>query len=146
MEPECTPMGHLLARIKVWCGVTIEPDEKITLVKIKDRVIARFPSSDSLEVVLCGSIRDQVLSDPEELPEGMWLRSNGHDVVIVDLTAPRGMEEAIRILLNAYIASQTSDAVTKWWMDEEHLMEDPTCEKLEQIIREHRAVEGRLAS
>ncbi|MBI5154263.1 hypothetical protein HZA57_03415 [Candidatus Poribacteria bacterium] len=140
MHKSATPRDVLLARLRTWCGVEVARDGSRYLLSIRNKPIARFPSEDSLEAVLCGSIRDQVRSDPACLPSGTWTCGD-HTVVMIDLTAPGGMEEAVRVLLNAYILSQAPEA-RDWWLSDHHMSEDPTCERLEEVIRRHRGTSG----
>ncbi len=136
MTKQQTPKDLLLCRVRTWCGVHIKTHDGIVLVYVKDRPIARFPSEETLEAVLCGSIQKQIAEDPECLPCGAW-PADDNRCLLVDLTQPGGVEEAIRVLLNAYIRSQSPEA-HDWWMREERLIEDPTCEKIAAIIEEFR--------
>lgn len=131
----------ILARVGTWCGIHVVEDSAATRVHLRDRLIARLPKNDTVEVVLCGSVRRQVLEDRDELPDGMWL--NGEDkTIIVDLTTDRGLEEGVRMILNAYIVGQSPEA-RDWWIAADHLKDDPTCEKLAEVVRHYREVEGR---
>lgn len=136
MKSEDSPMVQLLCRVKTWCGIRVAEQQGLTHVLLRDRTIARFPSAESVEINLCGSIRKQVLEEPESLPDGVWAAA--HDrVLLVDLTQPGGIEEAVRALMNCYIAAQGQESI-QWWMSPEHLGEDPTCEKIAELLRQHR--------
>jgi hypothetical protein len=39
-----------------------------------------------------------------------------------------------------------SPEAREWWIAQEHLEEDPTCEKLAEIVYRYRKAEGRLAA
>jgi len=136
MRKEINPMNQLLNRVSTWCGVRIDEQGGVPCVRIRDHVIARFPSSETLEASLCGTIKRQFGEDPEDLPEGVWPHEN-NEVLLIDLKSPRGMEEAIRVLLNAYILSQDPMA-QDWWLGKHRLEEDPTCEKIAQVISHYR--------
>lgn len=139
-------MQVLLARVRTWCGVRIDNNSPVTRVLLRDKVIARFPSEEFFEVVLCGSIKKQVSESPDDLPVGVWAL-NDNTRLVVDLTQPGGMEEAIRVLLNAYILSERPQS-SDWWLSEERLNEDPTCEKLAEEIKAIRknAATGQMTS
>lgn len=143
MRSNGTPCSAVLARVEQWCGVHVDHECKDRRVRLHDRVIARFPSDDTLEAVLCGSLRRRVMEEPEALPEGVWAHDDKASIII-DLTTPRGMEEAIRTLMNVYMTSQSS-AAQDWWLNEQRLDQDPTCEKIAEIVRRYRKLEGRLA-
>lgn len=128
MARRLSPMTQLLARVQTWCGISISAGGGITHIVLRDHPIARFPTPETLEVVLCGSIRDQVRRDPDDLPDGVWPLDDASRL-IVDLTQPGGMEEAVRSLLNAYLLAE-HPAARDWWLRPEHLAADPTCEKL----------------
>ena len=131
-------MNQLLARVRTWCGVTIKgSDGAAVTVMIKEKPIARFHDEHTLEAVLCGSIRRQILEDPGAVLGGAECRHDGA-TMLVDLDSCAGVEEAIRLLLNAYIASQ-SPVNQDWWLREERLDQDPTCEKLEELRRQQEA-------
>ena len=100
-------------------------------VLVKEKPIARFHDEFTLEAALCGSIRRQMMEDPGAVLEGAKCRP-GNRTMMVDLKSAAGVEEAIRLLLNAYISSQ-SPANQDWWLSDEHLDEDPTCEKLDEL-------------
>jgi hypothetical protein len=136
MIQDNSPAQSLLSRVRSWSGVTAESNATVPMIRLKDHVIARFPSPDSLEVVLFGCLRSQATEDPEELPEGVWV-TDDEQRLLVDLNAPGGMETAIRALMNAYLASQTPTA-RDWWLSPRSLKEDPSCEKTSQIIQRHR--------
>ena len=143
MAKNISPIELVLSRVKNWCGVQVKTDETVTKVYIREHLIGWFPAEDTLEAVLCGSIRKQTIEDPGALPPGVWLHDN-NSTLIIDLTMPRGMEEAIRILLNVYIVSQSPQA-QDWWLLEDRLAEDPTCEKIAEVVRKCREAEGRSA-
>jgi len=129
-------MNLILSRVGSWCGVQVKINDPVTRILLRDKTIARFPSGDMLEVVLCGSIKHHVLNDPEFLPEGAWTHKDAKSL-LVDLTQPGGLEEAFRVLLNAYIMAERPEA-QDWWLSEEHLAEDPTCERIAEVIAQHR--------
>ena len=132
-------MNQLLSRVQTWCGVKIENKNDIPTVALRGKPIARFPSDDTLEAVLCGSIRHQIQEDPHMLPDGVWTHKD-YSLLLVDLTQPGGLEEAIRVLLNTYIVSESPRA-RDWWLSDQHLDEDPTCDKIAEVIREFRGAE-----
>ncbi|MDK2971262.1 MAG: hypothetical protein PWP23_1017 [Candidatus Sumerlaeota bacterium] len=136
MPIKSTPMQQLLSRVQTWCGIKIVESKAVTLVTLREKTIARFPSPETLEVVLCGSIARQFKENPEELPDGVRVLEDGNRLA-VDLTEPGGMEEAVRTLLNAYILAERPES-RDWWLDEAHLHEDPTCEKLAEEIERFR--------
>ncbi len=131
-----SPMQQLLNRVSTWCGVRVSLEAEVPNVLIGQHVVARFPSSETLQASLCGSIKKQIDQEPDELPPGVWPYSN-NETVLIDLTTARGMEEAIRVLLNTYIMAQDPGA-RDWWLNSSHLNEDPTCEKIAQVISRHR--------
>jgi hypothetical protein len=144
MPSSTPPSQQVLSRISGWCGIQVHREGELTKVYLRDRLIARFPPNDTVEAVLCGSVRQQVLDGRDVLPDGMWL--NGDDkTIIVDLTTERGLEEAIRMILNAYIVGQSPEA-RDWWMNQQHLEEDPTCAKLAEIVYQYRQAEGRATA
>jgi len=144
MAKNSSHIDLVTSRVRNWCGIQIRDDGPVTKIYIRDHLIGWFPTADSLEAVLCGTIRRHVIEECNELPQGMWLHNNNSSV-IVDLTSPRGMEEAIRLLLNVYIVSQSPQA-QNWWMNEDRLTEDPTCEKIAEVVRRYREQEGRSAA
>lgn len=128
-------MNQLLARVRTWCGVTVkDANGAPATVLIRDKPIARFLDEHTLEAVLCGSIKRQVMEDPDAIQEGSKCRNDSSSMV-VDLNSCAGVEEGIRLLLNAYITSQSSVS-QDWWLQEENLNEDPTCEKLEEVRKQ----------
>lgn len=137
-----TPMQQLLARVCTWCGVNVAESAGVTCVMLKSQAIARFPCPETLEASLCGTIQKQVERSPLDLPAGVWPH-RGNRTVLIDLTQPGGMEEAIRVLLNAYIMAQDPGA-REWWLEHAALDEDPTCEKVAEVIARHRG-EARMA-
>jgi hypothetical protein len=99
-------------------------------------VIARFPDSESCEAVLFGNLRKQMHDDPDELPDGVW-PTEDYERLLVDLSAPGGMETAVRVLMNAYLAAKSSDD-RDWWLKPESIKSDPKCEKVSKTMRRHR--------
>ena len=136
MESE-TLKQQLINRVSTWCGVEInDNEESATKIMYRDIPIARFPKEDAIEASLCGSMQDRVTSDDFDLPDGVWL-TNKDDHLIVDLRLPGGMEEAVRVILNAYIfpQSQNNDGVG---LDENVLKEDSKCHQVNSEIKVHR--------
>ncbi len=137
MQKSHTPMQQLLNRVSTWCGVRVVHEGEVPKVLIGQHVVARFPSVETLQASLCGSIKKQIDRNPGELPAGVWPYGDNH-TVLIDLTTAGGMEEAIRVLLNTYILAQ-DPAARDWWLCPHRLDEDPTCEKIAQVIAEHRS-------
>lgn len=130
-------MNQLLSRVQTWCGVRTIEEQGICQIILRDRQIARFPNENSFEGVLCGTLRRQIETDPYELPDGVWPHNN-NDTILIDLTQPGGIEEAVRILLNAYVISE-SPASRDWWMKNDILKRDPLAKKTAEVIKQHRA-------
>lgn len=137
MNEASSPKEHLVSRIKTWCGVQIKQENQVTHICVNNAPIARFPTDDSIEMRLCGTIKERVVADQADHPDGIWTINEDHHV-IVDLRLPGGMEEAIRVLLNAYINSQ-SNSQEDWSMDQNFLRSDSNCDHVISVISGYRA-------
>jgi len=133
-------MNQLLARVTTWCGVRVDDAGGVRRVLLRDQAIARFPSPETLEASLCGTIKRQFEKSPLDLPPGVWPHKD-NSVVLIDLTQPGGMEEAIRVLMNVYIMAQDPEA-REWWLHKAHIDEDPTCAKVAEVIAKHRGAKA----
>lgn len=136
METE-TLKQQLISRITTWCGVEAQDDENsVTTIYYQHIPIARFPKEDAIESCLCGSMHDRITSDDFELPDGVWLTNKDHHL-IVDLRLPGGIEEAVRVILNAYIFAQNQNE-ERIGLDEKVLKEDSKCSNVNGEIKVHR--------
>lgn len=131
------PRETVIARVRSWAGIKIHHDHGVGHIMVKDRPIGRFPSNDALEAVLCGPLRPNMIENLLDLPDGVW-PTDDQRRVFIDLTTPAGLEESIRVLLNAYIAAQ-STAMGDWFLKDSELLADPTCEKAAAAIERHRS-------
>jgi len=132
-----TPANQLLDRVQTWLGIRIVSDEPVARVMLNGHTIARFPTTETLEASMSGIIRRQVVNEPETLPPGVWGWQDNM-AVLIDLTQPKGMEEAIRVLLETYLRAQ-DPASDNWWLAEQLLRNDPECRKAAEQLREHRS-------
>ena len=137
MSRRQSPMNQLLARVRTWRGINVAEEGKVTRVTLRQHTIARFPTSDSIEVVLCGSLRRQMTTHPEELADGVWPIDDNHRLLL-DLTQDGGIEEAVRALLNAYMAAERSDSES-WYMPSRVIEEDPACTKVNEALKKFRS-------
>lgn len=137
LSPLLTPRETLIARVRSWSGIKIQHANGLSHILLKDRPIGRFPSDDSLEAVLCGTLRGKMIDDIFDLPDGVWPTDDQHRVLI-DLTTPAGFEEAIRVLLNAYLSAQAATPAD-WYLADAELVADPACRKATEIIGSYRS-------
>lgn len=137
------PRENVIARVRSWAGIKIHHDHGVGHIMVKDRPIGRFPSNDALEAVLCGTLRPNIIENVFDLPDGVWPTDDQHRVYI-DLTTPAGLEEAIRVLLNAYLAAQGA-AVGDWHFKDSELTADPSCAKAAAAIDGYRSARNLVA-
>lgn len=131
-----TPKDQLISRVSTWCGIHIHHDE-IPRIVVKDKTIARFPTNDSIEAAVCGTLQKKLSEEPEYFPDGVWENNNAHHIII-DLRLPGGIEEAVRVLLNNYIEAQSAHG-QNWWMENEFLKRDPKAQQVLGAIAGFRA-------
>jgi len=133
---DSTPVNALLETVGKWSGVSVDIGGSLPTIRLKDRVIARFPDEESCEAVLFGHLRTQVHDDPDELPKGVW-PTEDYERILIDLSAPGGMESAIRVLMNSYIAAKAPRA-GEWWLKPESIRADPEGRTVVETMRRHR--------
>lgn len=132
-----TPRESVIARVRTWSGIRVNNDRDVSMIVLDDKPIGRFPSQDTLEAVLCGSVGGGMLQHVYDLPDGVWPTEDRRRVLI-DLAAPAGFEEAVRVLLNSYLIAHDK-AAKEWFLKDAELAADPGAEKAAQAIDRHRA-------
>jgi len=136
MASEKSPREQMLDRIRSWNGVSSRQKAGVTEVVVSGRVIARFPTDDTFDVALCGSLRRQVEEEPEFIPEGVWpIDQNAR--LLMDLNQPEAMEEAFRHLLNAYLASASAGG-HDWYIRDAARESDPKGVEALAVIENYR--------
>ncbi|MEQ8821642.1 MAG: hypothetical protein RLY93_15510 [Sumerlaeia bacterium] len=114
-ESRSTTLELILTRVETWQGIAIErEDHGQVVILCKGEPLARTIGEEALQIAFRGPLREKMSQVQQSFAGPVRMEEN--NAAVVSLTGPRAVEEPIRLLLNAYMMAQKTDA-REWSLD-----------------------------